>query len=95
MLGTLLRAGIIASFFFFNQLLGHRERDRPATPVGGARLPVDMLWSTFEVIFGAAAVFTLPILLYQVLRFIQPALETPQEGGPHFAAWHSSACRWC
>jgi sec-independent protein translocase protein TatC len=32
-----------------------------------------------EVIFAAAAVVALPVLLYQILMFVQPALENPIE----------------
>lgn len=76
-LGWLLGAAILA-FVFSNQLL-----EVLARPKGDIQLivlaPIDMLWATFEVIFGAAAVLTLPILLYQALRFTEPALETPAE----------------
>jgi sec-independent protein translocase protein TatC len=40
-----------------------------------------MLWVYFEVILGAAAVVTMPVILYEVLMYIRPALETPQEIG--------------
>ena len=76
-IGTLLVAGVVA-FFFASILLAFLIK-----PAGNIQLvvlaPADMLWSTFEVIFGAAAIVTLPVFLYQVLRFVQPALETPQE----------------
>jgi len=76
-LGTLAGAAAL-SFLFSNQLLELMTR-----PAGNIQLvvlaPVDMLFSTFEVIFGTAAVLTLPILLYQLIRFIQPALESPSE----------------
>lgn len=75
--GTLLGAAIVA-FFFSNPILTFLTR-----PAGDIQLvvlaPIDMLWSTFEVIFGAAAIVTLPIFMYQIMRFIQPALESPQE----------------
>jgi sec-independent protein translocase protein TatC len=41
--------------------------------------PTDMIWVRMEVIFSAALVVALPILLYQILMFIRPALEAPQE----------------
>jgi len=41
--------------------------------------PTDMIWVRMEVIFSAAIVVALPVLLYQVLMFIRPALENPQE----------------
>lgn len=76
-LGWLLGAAVLA-FVFSNQLL-----EVIARPKGEIQLivlaPIDMLWATFEVIFGTAAVLTLPIFLYQVLRFTEPALETPAE----------------
>jgi sec-independent protein translocase protein TatC len=76
-LGWLFGSAIIA-FIFSNQLL-----ELIARPKGDIQLivlaPIDMLWATFEVIFGTAAVLTLPIMLYQILRFIEPALETPAE----------------
>ncbi len=75
--GTLL-VGSVVAFFFATPLLEFLTR-----PAGGIQLivlaPIDMLWSTFEVVLGTAAVITLPVMMYQVLRFIQPALETPQE----------------
>ncbi len=76
-LGWLLGSAVLA-FIFSNQLLELISR-----PKGNIQLivlaPIDMLWATFEVIFGTAAVLTLPIFLYQVLRFVEPALETPTE----------------
>lgn len=76
-LGWLFGSAIVA-FVFSNQLL-----EIIARPKGDIQLivlaPIDMLWATFEVIFGAAAVLTLPVMLYQTLRFIEPALETPAE----------------
>jgi len=76
-LGWLMGAAVLA-FVFSNQLLA-----LIALPKGDIQLivlaPIDMLWATFEVIFGAAAVLTLPILLYQLLRFAEPALESPTE----------------
>ena len=76
-LGTLVGAAVLA-FLFSNQLL-----EIIARPKGDIQLivlaPIDMLWATFEVIFGTAAVLTLPILLYQMLRFTEPALESPSE----------------
>lgn len=76
-LGWLFGSAIVA-FVFSNQLL-----EIIARPKGDIQLivlaPIDMLWATFEVIFGTAAVLTLPVLLYQILRFIEPALETPAE----------------
>ncbi|MGC8780218.1 MAG: twin-arginine translocase subunit TatC [Anaerolineae bacterium] len=76
-LGWLLGSAIVA-FIFSNQLL-----EIIARPKGDIQLivlaPIDMLWATFEVIFGTAAVLTLPVMLYQILRFIEPALETPAE----------------
>lgn len=76
-LGWLFGSAIVA-FVFSNQLL-----EIIARPKGDIQLivlaPIDMLWATFEVIFGTAAVLTLPVMLYQILRFIEPALETPTE----------------
>lgn len=41
--------------------------------------PTDMIWVRMEVIFSAALVVALPVLLYQILMFIRPALEAPRE----------------
>jgi hypothetical protein len=41
--------------------------------------PTDMIWVRMEIIFSAALVLALPVLLYQILMFIRPALENPQE----------------
>lgn len=82
-LGTLV-AGAVLAGVFANRILIFLTR-----PAGDARLivlhPTDMLWTYMEVIFSAAAVITLPVLIYQVLMFIRPALETP----PELAAFRS------
>ena len=76
-LGALLVGAIVAGVFI-NRIL-----DFLTKPAGGAELivlrPTDMVWTYMEVIFAAAAVVAMPILLYQVLMFIRPALENPQE----------------
>ncbi len=38
-----------------------------------------MIWTYFEVIFSAAAIVALPVLLVEILFFIRPALESPAE----------------
>jgi sec-independent protein translocase protein TatC len=76
-LGTLLVGAIIAGVFA-DRILAFLT-----APAGGVHLivlrPTDMIWTYMEVIFSAAAVLALPMLLYQTLMFIRPALETPQE----------------
>jgi sec-independent protein translocase protein TatC len=76
-LGALL-AGAVVAAVFINRIL-----DFLTKPAGGAQLivlrPTDMVWTYMEVIFAAAAVVALPVLLYQVLMFIRPALENPEE----------------
>ena len=76
-LGALLVGAAVAAVFI-NRIL-----DFLTKPAGGAQLivlrPTDMVWTYMEVIFAAAAVVALPVLLYQVLMFVRPALEDPQE----------------
>jgi sec-independent protein translocase protein TatC len=76
-LGALL-VGAVAAGVFINRILEFLTE-----PAGGAQLivlrPTDMVWTYMEVIFAAAAVVALPVLLYQVLMFIRPALENPDE----------------
>jgi sec-independent protein translocase protein TatC len=68
----------VVAAVFINRIL-----DFLTKPAGGAQLivlrPTDMVWTYMEVIFAAAAVVALPVLLYQVLMFIRPALENPEE----------------
>lgn len=76
-LGALL-LGAIAAGIFANNIL-----ELLTLPAGGVPLvvlrPTDMIWTYFEVIFSAAAIVALPVLLFQILFFIRPALESPQE----------------
>lgn len=75
--GVLLGGAILAGVFV-GRLMAFLT-----APAHGVQLavlqPTDMLWVYFEVILGAAAVVTLPVILYEVLMYIRPALETPQE----------------
>ena len=76
-LGALVVGGVIAGVFA-NRILAFLT-----LPAGGVPLvvlrPTDMIWTYFEVIFSAAAIVALPVLLFQILFFIRPALESPQE----------------
>ena len=76
-LGALVLGGILAGIFV-NRLL-----TLLTLPAHGIQLvvlhPTDMIWVYFQVILGAAAIVTLPVIMYEVLMFIRPALETPQE----------------
>jgi len=70
--------GAIACAFFVDRIL--RLLQRPAGEAVWIFLrPVDMIWVRMEIIFSAALVLALPMLLYQILMFIRPALESPQE----------------
>jgi sec-independent protein translocase protein TatC len=73
-----LLVGAVAAGVFINRILNFLTK-----PAGGAQLivlrPTDMVWTYMEVIFAAAAVVALPVLLYQLLMFIRPALENPEE----------------
>ncbi len=76
-LGALVVGAIVAGVFV-NQILAVLVR--PAGDIQMAVLrPTDMVWVYMEVIFSAAAIVALPVLLYQVLLFVRPALEAPQE----------------
>ena len=76
-LGALLAGAVVAAVF------ANRILEFLTLPAGGVPLvvlrPTDMIWTYFEVIFSAAAIVALPVLLYQILLFIRPALESPQE----------------
>jgi sec-independent protein translocase protein TatC len=76
-LGALVVGAVVAGVFI-NRILEFLTR-----PAGGAQLivlrPTDMVWTYMEVILAAAAVVALPVLLYQALMFIRPALERPEE----------------
>ncbi len=73
-----LVAGAIVAAVFIGQILTILKR-----PAGDAQLivlrPTDMVWTYMEVIFAAAIVVALPVLIYQILMFIRPALENPRE----------------
>lgn len=76
-LGTML-VGAIACAFFVDRIL--RFLQQPAGDAVWIFLrPTDMIWVRMEIIFSAALVLALPMLLYQALMFIRPALENPQE----------------
>lgn len=70
--------GAIATGFFVDRILEFLQ-----APAGNAMFiflkPTDMIWVRMEIIFSAALVLALPMLLYQTLMFIRPALENPQE----------------
>jgi sec-independent protein translocase protein TatC len=76
-IGALVVGAVVAAIFI-NRILEFLTK-----PAGGAQLivlrPTDMVWTYMEVIIAAAAVVAMPVLLYQVLMFIRPALENPHE----------------
>lgn len=76
-MGTML-VGAIATAFFVDAILQFLQ-----SPAGNALFiflrPTDMIWVRMEIIFSAALVLALPVMLYQILMFIRPALENPQE----------------
>ncbi len=73
-----LAIGAVVAAIFSNDILEFLKA--PAEDVQLIVLrPTDMVWTQMEVIFSVAAVVALPVLLYQTLLFIRPALETPQE----------------
>lgn len=76
-MGSML-VGAIASGVFVDRILQFLQ-----SPAQNALFiflrPTDMIWVRMEIIFSAALVLALPVLLYQALMFIRPALENPQE----------------
>jgi sec-independent protein translocase protein TatC len=76
-IGALVVGAVIAAFF------GDRILTLLTEPAGDVQLivlrPTDMIWTYFEVVFSTAAVVALPVLLYESLIFIRPALESPRE----------------
>lgn len=76
-LGSLV-GGAILAFIFANRILLFLTIPAHGVPMIVLR-PTDMVWAYMEVIFGAAAVVAFPVLIYQVLMFVRPALEGPTE----------------
>lgn len=76
-MGTML-VGAIVCGVFVDRILEFLQ-----APAGNALFiflrPTDMIWVRMEIIFSGALVLALPMLLYQTLMFIRPALENPQE----------------
>jgi sec-independent protein translocase protein TatC len=70
--------GAIVTAIFVDRILLFLQR-----PAGDTQWiflkPTDMIWVRMEVIFSAALVVALPMLLYQILAFVRPALEAPRE----------------
>jgi sec-independent protein translocase protein TatC len=76
-MGTLLVAAILAGIFLQPMM---KLLTRPAGDVPLQFLkPTDMIWVYFEIILSAAAVITAPILVIEILQFIRPGLENPNE----------------
>lgn len=76
-MGSML-VGAIATAFFVDVIL--RFLQVPAKNALFIFLrPTDMIWVRMEIIFSAAIVLALPVMLYQILMFIRPALENPHE----------------
>jgi sec-independent protein translocase protein TatC len=76
-LATVIVGAIVTAIFVDRILL---FLQRPAGDTEWIFLkPTDMIWVRMEVIFSAALVVALPVLLFQILMFIRPALEAPQE----------------
>jgi len=73
-----LAVGAVGAGIFVGRILDFLKK-----PAGDAQLivlrPTDMVWTYMEVIFAVAAVVALPVLLYQALMFVRPALENPEE----------------
>lgn len=76
-LGALVIGAVVAGIFA-NRILGLLTLPARDVPLVVLR-PTDMIWTYFEVIFSAAAIVALPVLLINILFFIRPALETPAE----------------
>lgn len=70
-------AAALASLFA-NQIL-----DILIRPKGNVQLaflaPTDMVMTYIEIIFSCALIVALPVLVFEILMFIRPALESPQE----------------
>jgi sec-independent protein translocase protein TatC len=70
--------GAAIALFFANTILGLLTR-----PAAGVQLivlrPTDMVFIYIEIVMSAGAITALPMVLYQSLMFIHPALESPQE----------------
>ena len=76
-LGALLVAAIVAGIFA-NRILTFLTVPAKGVPMVVLR-PTDMVWTYFDVIFSAAAIVALPVMLVEILFFIRPALESPAE----------------
>jgi sec-independent protein translocase protein TatC len=73
-----LVVGAVLAGVFLNPLLEILKKPAGNVPFQFLH-PTDMIWVYMEIVFSAAAVIALPVLLIQVLKFIRPALETPAE----------------
>ncbi len=76
-IAAMVIGGIIAAVFA-DQILTILTKPAQGTELIVLR-PTDMIWTYFQVILSAAVVVALPVLFYQVLLFIKPALESPEE----------------
>jgi sec-independent protein translocase protein TatC len=76
-LGVLVVGGVFAALFA-NQILSLLTAPAKGVPLIVLK-PTDMIWVYFEVILSVSAIFALPVLIYETLMFVRPALETPQE----------------
>ncbi len=83
-MGVLLASAILAGIFVqpIMKLL--------TLPSGGVPLqflkPTDMIWVYMEIIFSTAAVITVPVLVIEIMQFIRPGLENPNEIATYRAA---------
>jgi sec-independent protein translocase protein TatC len=83
-MGTLLVSAILAGIFVqpIMKLLTLPSGDVPLQFLK----PTDMIWVYMEIIFSTAAVITMPILVIEVMQFIRPGLENPNEISAYRAA---------
>lgn len=76
-IAAMLASSTVAAFFV-QQIL-----DLLVKPKGDVQLmflaPTDMVMVYIEVVIGMAVVITLPVIVYEILMFVRPGLESPQE----------------
>jgi sec-independent protein translocase protein TatC len=76
-MGTLLVAAILTGIFL-QPLMKLLTRPAGNVPLQFLK-PTDMMWVYFEIILSMAAVLTMPVLVIEILQFIRPGLENPNE----------------
>ncbi len=77
-LGVMVVAGVVGGIFI-GPIMNVLTLPLPANVQLIFTAPTDMVAVYIEIIISFALVCALPVVVYEILMFIRPALETPQE----------------